>query len=80
MGSCLSQKHSSESLSVWLSLSIGRHDVGNALVTEVTNLCKHFYGVPMLRWHLQQKLLEQDHAASFGLYCLCYLPNGVAAK
>ena len=35
----------------------------------------------MLRWHLQQKLLEQDHAASFGSFLwLCYLPNGVAAK
>ena len=35
----------------------------------------------MLRWHILQKLLEQDHTASFGSYLsLCYLPNGVAAK
>ena len=35
----------------------------------------------MLRWHLQQKLLKQDHAASFGSFLWqSYLPNGVAAK
>ena len=40
-----------------------------------------FYCVPVLRWHLQQKLLEQDHAASFGSFLwLCYLPNSVVAK
>ena len=64
-----------------VGVSLGRHDIGNALATEVITLSIklfRFYDVPMLRWHLQQNLLEQDHVASF--FWLCYLPNSVATK
>ena len=64
-----------------VGVSLGHDDIGNALATELTTLSIklfRFYDVPMLRWHLQQNLLEQDHVASF--HWLCYLPISVATK
>ena len=67
-----------------MEVSLGRHDIGNALTTEVNHpLLKQLFR--FLRCSYAEvaspKLLEQDHAASFGSFLRqCYLPNGVAAK
>ena len=63
-----------------MGVSLGRHDIGNALATEITTLCYNNYSV-LWRSYAEVASPANYPSVSFVSFLwLCYLPNSVAAN